>query len=115
MTTDQLDPTTACPRWCTADHSLFEEEDVYVHLGANEQLTDQITARLVASPHPETGAMEGPYLLVDASDLALDFLELQLDQARTIGEALIDLADRGAHAATVLPIADRPLMSRPIA
>jgi hypothetical protein len=110
MTPDHLKSDTTCPQWCIADHSLFEGEDAQVHLGVNEQLANQITVRLVASHAPDTGAMDGPYLLVDAPHLALDSHELHLDEARTIGETLIDLADRGAHHATMLAVPARRLM-----
>jgi hypothetical protein len=80
----------------------------------DEQLADQITVRLVASHNPDTGTMDGPYLLVDAPHLALDSHELHLDEARTIGEALIELADSGAHHAVVLNFPAQRLMG-PIA
>ena len=101
MTPDHIGTDITCPRWCIADHSRFQGEDAHVHLGVNEHLTDQITVRLVASHHPDTGAMDGPYLLVDAPHLGLESHELDPDQARSIGTALIELADRGTHNAVV--------------
>lgn len=103
-----------CPQWCTTDHSLFADADAHVHLGVNERLGNHITVRLVASHNPDTQAMDGPYLLVDAPHLALDSHELHLDEARTIGQALMDLADRGAHHATMLRFPTQPLLG-PIA
>jgi hypothetical protein len=109
MTRDRLHPDTVCPGWCIADHSLFEGEDAHVHLGVNEHLTDQISMRLVASHHPDTGVMDGPYLLIDAPHLGLDSHELHPDQARNIGTALIELADRGTPNAVVLTLPSQRL------
>lgn len=110
MTPDHLEPNTACPHWCVADHNAFQDEDANVHIGVNEHLTEQITMRLVASRNPHTGAMDGPYLLVDAPHLAIDSHELNLDQARNIGTALIELANRGAQNAVVVNLpGQRPL------
>jgi hypothetical protein len=110
MTPDHIDPNTACPHWCIADHSLFQDEDAHVHIGIDEHLTDQITLRLVASRNPHTGAMDGLYLLVNAPHLALDSHELEPDRARNIGMALIKVADRGAQKAVVLNLpGQRPL------
>lgn len=67
---------------------------------------------LVASHQPDAGAMDGPCLLVDAPNLAPDSHERQLDQARTIGEALINLADGGAHRANMPTLPDGPITSR---
>jgi hypothetical protein len=106
MTLDHMNSHTTCPHWCVAEHGLFEGEDAHVHLGIDEQLANQITVRLVASHDPNTGEMDGPYLLVDAPHLAPDSHELRQDVTRTIGQALIDLADRAAHHATMrtLPV-----------
>jgi hypothetical protein len=86
------------------DHSYFHDQDADVHIGVDEQLTDGITVRLVAGHDPNTGAIDGPYMLVDAPHLALDPYELDLNEARTIGQALIDVADRGDQKATVLTL-----------
>jgi hypothetical protein len=94
----------ACPPWCKIDHSSFHDEGAYVHIGADKRLADGITVRLVASDDPVTGALDGPFMLVDAPRLALDPYELDLDEARTIGEALIDLAGAGERNATVLTL-----------
>ena len=91
-----------CPRWCTADHSAVVDESS-VHTGTNERLTTHVTVRLAASHHPETGALDGPYLLVDAPLLGLDCHELDLGQARYIGEALIALVADGAPEAARPP------------
>jgi hypothetical protein len=94
----------ACPRWCKVDHSSFRDEGADVHIGVDQRLADGITVRLVASDNPDTGALDGPFMLVDAPRLALDPYELGLDEARTIGEALIDLAGEGERNATVLTL-----------
>jgi hypothetical protein len=93
-----------CPRWCTADHSLYVDEDTYVHVGADKRLTDHVTVRLVASRHQQTGAMDGPYLLVDCPLLGLIAHELHVGQARHIGEALIALTAEATPDAAILPL-----------
>jgi hypothetical protein len=105
MTPEQhREPGTLCPDWCVVDHSRAHREDDHIHIGVDEALANGITVRLVACHDPDTGSMVGPYMLVDAPQFALDPYELDLREARTIGEALISLADRGEHRATVLSL-----------
>ena len=89
----------ACPHWCVADHSPFQEPEAQFHMGVQEEPTARFTVRLVASRDPGTGTLDGPYLLVDAPPLASDSpeYELTLDEARTIGRTLMDLAEGGAQ------------------
>jgi Domain of unknown function (DUF6907) len=76
----------ACPFWCVAEHGLFAGEDDHVHLGTPVRLTPHAAARLCGSADPDSGQVDGPYVRVNS-------VELTPDQARTIGETLIGLAD----------------------
>jgi hypothetical protein len=54
------------------------------------RLTPDAAARLCGSADPDSGQVDGPYVRVNS-------VELTLDQARTIGETLIGLADTAAE------------------
>jgi len=98
------EPDSACPRWCVVDHTGFCGEDAHVHVGGSQQLTTGITVRLAASHSAGTTATDGPYVLLDAPQLALDSIELSLRDARNIGLVLVGLADQGEHLARVLAL-----------
>ncbi len=90
MTLNPLPAPTGCPVWCTAEHGLYAGEDDQLHTGAPLFLTDMVTALLCATVDPSTGVTDGPYLLVDGE-------EWTPDHARSVGRALIALADASAQ------------------
>jgi hypothetical protein len=87
---DSLTPSPAqtCPPWCIADHGRQLGEDDRVHTGEPVELADGVLARLCLSVDPRTGAQDGPYVLVGWS-------EYTLDEAATLGAALIAMAGAG--------------------
>ncbi len=93
MTSNPLPASSSCPVWCTTEHGVFAGEDDYLHTGAPLFLTDTVTAILCATIDPTTGATDGPYLLVDSE-------EWTPDHARSVGRALIALADASAQPIT---------------
>ncbi len=85
----------SCPTWCTAEHGTFAGEEDYVHTGANVRLTRDLIARLCASVDPDSGELDGPYVMVGMQ-------ELTVDKAERVGRVLMALAERaqgGAFAA----------------
>ena len=89
MTSNPLPLPDGCPSWCTIEHGVFPGEDDHLHTGAPLYLTETVAAILCATIDPDTGATDGPYLNVDST-------EWTLDHTRSIGRALIALADAGA-------------------
>ena len=73
-----------CPAWCVTEHGELDGEEDHLHTGAGLRLADGVTAHLCATVDPDTGDTDGPYVLVESE-------EWTLDQARSIGRALIDL------------------------
>ena len=80
--------SNTCPRWCRTEHGELDGEENHLHTGASLRLADGVTAYLCATIDPYTGATDGPYILVESE-------EWSLDRARSIGQALIALADSG--------------------
>ena len=80
----------ACPAWCTTEHDVFVGEDDNFHLGAPLHLTPEVLVRLCTTVDRETGAADGPYVIV-SSDNSDD--EWTLERTRDIGEAFIALVE----------------------
>jgi hypothetical protein len=66
------------------------EED-WLHVGEPVALADGVLARLCLSVDPDTGAKDGPYVVVGSS-------EYTLDEAAALGAALVDMANTGSEA-----------------
>jgi hypothetical protein len=81
-----------CPTWCVTQHGELEGEEDHLHMGANLRLTYAVTAQLCATIDLNSGTADGPYVLVDSE-------EWTLEQARSVGHALIALADQGDDSA----------------
>ena len=88
MTATAVPSPATCPAWCTIEHGVFPGEDDHLHTGAPLYLTDTVTAILCATIDPNTDATDGPYLNVDSE-------EWTLDHTRSVGHALIALAETG--------------------
>lgn len=74
-----------CPHWCVTEHGVYLGEEDWLHTGAPVVVADELDARLCMSIHPDTGVVDGPYVLIGAN-------ELTADEARAIGDSLISLA-----------------------
>lgn len=66
-------------------------EDDWVHTGEPIELADGLLARLCLSVDPQTGAEDGPYVLVG-------WTEYTLDEAAALGAALVAMAGAGRDA-----------------
>ena len=86
MSANPLAMPAGCPAWCTAEHGIYTGEDDHLHTGAPLYLTTEVIAHLCATVDPATGATDGPYVVVDGE-------EWTLERTRTMGEALIALAE----------------------
>ena len=91
MSPTRSSPRNTCPAWCIAEHGVYAGEDDCLHTGEKLRLVDEVVARLCLSCDPETGALDGPYVVVGSE-------EWTLDQARRVGLALVSLADQAAAA-----------------
>ena len=80
-----------CPVWCVAEHGTYVGEEDHVHIGPAIHLGDAITAQLCASTDPDTGAVDGPRIIVGSN-------EWTPMRTRLIGRALIALADAAEQA-----------------
>lgn len=74
-----------CPPWCVTEHGAYLGEEDWIHTSAPVVVADELDARLCMSIHPDTGVVDGPYVLLGAN-------ELTADEAKAIGESLIRLA-----------------------
>jgi hypothetical protein len=84
-------PRDTCPEWCVIQHGVHRGEDDWLHLGEPVALADGLLARLCLSVDPQTGADDGPYVLVGWS-------EYTLDEAAALGAALVAMARAGSDA-----------------
>ena len=76
-----------CPDWCTVRHGRHAGEDDLVHI-SKQVFVGNTLVRLCSTIDPESGAQDGPYLLVGNE-------ELRLDEARNLIQVLIDLVAQG--------------------
>ena len=74
-----------CPRWCVTQHGVQLGEEDWIHTSAPVPVTDGLVARLCMSVDPETGAEDGPYVLIGTS-------EYTVTEAKALGDSLINLA-----------------------
>ncbi|MEX5271423.1 DUF6907 domain-containing protein [Kocuria sabuli] len=89
MSGETCNPPAAptCPEWCVAPHGRYRAEEDWVHLGEPLGLTREGTrAQLCLSVDPATGAVDGPYVLVGATEYAPV-------AAAALGRALTALAE----------------------
>ena len=75
-----------CPRWCVTEHGVHLGEEDWVHTSKPVTVATGLVARMCMSIDPETGIEDGPYVLLGSS-------ELTADQAKAVGESLIQLAN----------------------
>lgn len=89
MSAEDSSPSVAprCPDWCVAPHGRYRGEEDWLHLGEPLRLTREgLRAQLCLSVDPETGAEDGPYVLIGAT-------EYTPVAAAALGRALIGLAE----------------------
>ena len=87
MTRRRRTRPTTCPGWCVLRHGAHAGEDDHVHVGGALLVRNDVL-RLVATIDPETGAKEGPFVLMGAQ-------ELTLYEADALIGALTQLVDEG--------------------
>src|SRR5512133_2041681 len=76
-----------CPGWCLLRHGVHTGEEEHLHVGG-ALLVRHDVLRLVATIDPETGAKEGPFVLLGSQ-------ELTLFEADALIDALTQLVDEG--------------------
>jgi hypothetical protein len=76
-----------CPGWCVLRHGTHTGEEEHLHVGGALLVRNDVL-RLVATIDPETGAKEGPFVLMGSQ-------ELTLFQADALIDALTQLVDEG--------------------
>src|SRR3712207_4401503 len=74
-----------CPAWCVTRHNRLSGEDDWLHMGEPVELTARIIARVCMTVEPETGAVDGPYVLIGHA-------EFTLDQAAALAGTVLDMA-----------------------
>jgi hypothetical protein len=86
-----------CPAWCARRHGERPGEDDQVHV-SGQLMVRRTVLRLCTTIDPETGAQDGPYVLVGAD-------EYTLHEADVLIAALTQLVDegRGEVTAPVVP------------
>lgn len=88
---DDRTTRSSCPGWCATRHGRHLGEEDWVHLGEPLTVAPGVAARLSMSVDPGTGAVDGPYVLVGAT-------EHTLPEAEALGAALVELARTGTGA-----------------
>jgi hypothetical protein len=79
--------SVSCPKWCARRHGEQVGEEDGVHVSGTLQVRRTIL-RLAATVDPETGAKEGPFILVGPD-------EYTLHEADVLIAALTQLVDEG--------------------
>lgn len=86
-----------CPPWCELGHGIHTGEDDTVHIGGKLCVRNTLM-RLVATIDPETGAQDGPYVLMGTQ-------ELTITEVHDLIAALTTLAANAATSATATNLA----------
>ena len=81
-----------CPPWCVTEHGVHGGEEDWVHTSDPLSVADGVVARLCLSVDPATADQDGPYVLIGTT-------EYTVSEARSLGEALIALANAHQSAA----------------
>ena len=77
----------ACPEWCASKHGQHGGEDDHVHV-SGARVVRRTVLRLCESVDPDTGARDGPYVLLGSD-------EFTLAEAHALVDALTRLIDDG--------------------
>ena len=77
-----------CPNWCATSHGVHLGEEDWLHRSDPLWLDDGTVANLCMSINPATGAQDGPFVMIGAT-------EYSLEQAEHIGAALMAMAHLG--------------------
>ena len=78
-----------CPLLCAIQHGANHGEEDWVHMCEALEVADGVPARLCTSVDPDTGAEDGPYVIIGSS-------EYTLDEAEELGMSLVAIARVGA-------------------
>ncbi|WP_062736125.1 DUF6907 domain-containing protein [Kocuria turfanensis] len=65
---DRRSPGRLCPGWCVARHGEQLGEEDWVHVGEPLTVAEGVTAQLCLSVDPDSGAEDGPYVLIGSSE-----------------------------------------------
>ncbi len=79
-----------CPAWCAAEHGYQRGEEDWVHLSEPLPLTEGVSAQLCMSIDPESGAADGPYVVVGST-------EYTLAEAQALAASLMTMASAGGQ------------------
>lgn len=75
-----------CPHWCVSHHDVHQGEEDWIHTSEPVPVADGLMARLCMSIDPDSGATDGPYVLIGTS-------EYTLAETVVLGGSLLALAD----------------------
>ena len=81
-------PVSSCPPWCVRGHGEHEGEEDWVHTSELLSIADGVDAHGCMSVDPGTGAVEGPFVMVD-------WRQYTPEQAEALARSLSDMARRG--------------------
>ena len=77
-----------CPDWCVTRHSPALGEENWLHVSEPLILDDGVAARLCLSVEPDSGAADGPYVIIGTT-------EYTMQEAEALGATLVALAGAG--------------------
>ncbi len=84
----------ACPSWCATGHGVHLGEEDWVHLSEPQPLTEGVSAQLCMSIDPESGAADGPYVVIGST-------EYTLADAQALAASLMTMASAGGQPPSV--------------
>jgi len=85
-----------CPSWCVTGHRAELDEEDWLHCSEPVPFVDGAPARLAMSIDPATGDVDGPHVLIGAS-------EYSVTEAIGLAEGLLRLASLAEVAALPRP------------
>lgn len=78
-----------CPTWCVALHRVENGEEDWVHRGEPLVVAEGVTATVCMSIRPDTGAEDGPYVIIGSR-------EYSIPEAQDLVASLRALIDSGS-------------------
>jgi hypothetical protein len=73
-----------CPSWCVTGHRAELGEEDWLHCSEPVPFVDGVSARLTMSIDPDTGEVDGPYVMIGTS-------EYSFREATDLAESLLRL------------------------
>ena len=84
-----------CPLWCVTRHGAHLGEEDWVHTSAPVALAEGVNARTCMSVNPVTGTVDGPFVMIGATEHTPDEAELLATALLALVAAASEVIPRG--------------------